>query len=123
LSSLEGEKVAEVPVSAFREIVDGQDVYSVATVRSFPPVVVFKVADEFVAVGRYCPHKRADLYKYGVPDAASRTIFCLMHGHEYHMEEGACAQADSCEKLVTYRVRLGINGGVVEVYRPEPSLD
>jgi nitrite reductase/ring-hydroxylating ferredoxin subunit len=83
------------------------------------PLALFRCGPAVLAVGRYCPHKGADLAKRGLPDADRAVLVCLAHAHTYRLVDGACLKDDSCEPLPLFHVASGAADSAVPCPIPE----
>lgn len=68
------------------------------------PVAIFRLGGETLAVGRYCPHKGADLARRGLPDPSFGQLTCLAHAHTFRIADGGCVRMDECPQVPVYVV-------------------
>jgi DMSO/TMAO reductase YedYZ heme-binding membrane subunit/nitrite reductase/ring-hydroxylating ferredoxin subunit len=77
-------------------------------------IAVFRDGDQIGALTTLCAHQNGPLGEGRIIDGC---VTCPWHGYQYRLADG-CAPTPFSEKLVTYNVRLGLDG-VVEV-NPKP---
>ncbi len=90
-----------------------QETYiSIAEGREF---VIFRIGDRYLTVERHCPHKKADLARFGYPKEDEGIILCTAHAHEFRLDTGRCLFADTCQAMRAYATHVNATDGTIEI--------
>jgi nitrite reductase/ring-hydroxylating ferredoxin subunit len=109
------EVTARIPLDSLRAVAHSVWTSAYGITVTDWKIAMFKVEERYVAVERYCPHRGADLTRFGYPRLAEGRLMCTAHAHEFDLTTGVCARSDSCRRLRTYATRMLADRPAVEV--------
>lgn len=76
---------------------------------------LFKIGNGYLVIDRRCPHKQADLARFGYLKQDDGTVLCTAHAHEYNLATGRCLRADTCKLIMAYKAQTNATDGTIDI--------